>query len=117
MKTDGFMPLKKQDMIDRGIAQMDFVYVCGDAYVDHSSFGMAIIGRILEAHGYTVGLICQPDWKTRRVSANTGNRDSDFWYLPAIWTPWSITIQSRESAEKQTPTVREAKPGGVRIML
>ncbi|MBP3876788.1 MAG: YgiQ family radical SAM protein [Lachnospiraceae bacterium] len=63
MKTDGFMPLKKQDMIDRGIAQMDFVYVCGDAYVDHSSFGMAIIGRILEAHGYTVGLICQPDWK------------------------------------------------------
>ena len=61
--ADGFMPLSKQDMTDRGLSQVDFVYVCGDAYVDHSSFGMAIIGRILEAHGYSVGLICQPDWK------------------------------------------------------
>lgn len=60
---EGFLPISKQDMIDRGIEQFDFVYVCGDAYVDHPSFGHAIIARILEAHGYTVGLICQPDWK------------------------------------------------------
>ena len=58
-----FLPVNKQDMADRGWDQCDFVYVCGDAYVDHSSFGMAIITRTLEAHGYKVGVICQPDWR------------------------------------------------------
>ncbi|MBE5912456.1 MAG: YgiQ family radical SAM protein [Pseudobutyrivibrio ruminis] len=58
-----FLPISKQDMKDRGIEQLDFVYVCGDAYVDHPSFGAAIICRILELHGYTVGIIAQPDWK------------------------------------------------------
>ncbi len=47
----------------QGIRQLDFVYVIGDAYVDHPSFGHAIISRILEAHGYRVGIIAQPDWK------------------------------------------------------
>ena len=60
---DGFLPISKQDMEERGIKQLDFVYVCGDAYVDHPSFGHAIISRVLEAHGYTVGIISQPDWK------------------------------------------------------
>ena len=50
-------------MDERGIQQLDFVYVIGDAYVDHPSFGHAIISRVLEAHGYTVGIISQPDWK------------------------------------------------------
>lgn len=59
----GFLPVSKQDMEERGIEQLDFVYVIGDAYVDHPSFGYAIISRILEAHGYTVGMISQPDWK------------------------------------------------------
>ncbi|WP_303136801.1 YgiQ family radical SAM protein [uncultured Eubacterium sp.] len=58
-----FLPVSKQDMIDRGIEQLDFVYVIGDAYVDHPSFGHAIISRVLESHGYTVGIISQPDWK------------------------------------------------------
>ena len=58
-----FLPVNKQDMAERGWDQCDFVYVCGDAYVDHSSFGMAIITRTLEAHGYRVGVICQPDWR------------------------------------------------------
>ena len=58
-----FLPICKQDMIDRGWAQCDFVYVIGDAYVDHPSFGHAIISRILEKHGYSVGIISQPDWK------------------------------------------------------
>ena len=58
-----FLPVNKQDMAERGWDQCDFVYVCGDAYVDHSSFGMAIITRTLEAHGYKVGVICQPDWR------------------------------------------------------
>ncbi len=59
----GFLPICKQDMLESGIAQFDFVYVIGDAYVDHPSFGHAIISRILESHGYSVGIISQPDWK------------------------------------------------------
>ena len=58
-----FLPICKQDMIDRGWAQCDFVYVIADAYVDHPSFGHAIISRILESHGYSVGIISQPDWR------------------------------------------------------
>ena len=50
-------------MRKRGWDEVDFVYVCGDAYVDHPSFGMAIITRVLEAHGFQIGVICQPDWK------------------------------------------------------
>ena len=58
-----FLPLCKQDMIDRGWEQCDFVYVIGDAYVEHHSFGHAIISRMLEQAGYKVGIISQPDWK------------------------------------------------------
>lgn len=59
----GFLPISKEDMQKAGIEQLDFVYVIGDAYVDHPSFGHAIISRLLEAHGYRVGIISQPDWK------------------------------------------------------
>lgn len=63
--NNGFLPLSKEDMIERNIKQFDFVYVIGDAYVDHPSFGHAIISRLLEAHGYSVGIISQPDWKEK----------------------------------------------------
>ncbi len=58
-----FLPVSRADMEKRGIKQLDFVYVIGDAYVDHPSFGHAIISRVLEAHGYSVGIISQPDWR------------------------------------------------------
>ena len=58
-----FLPIDREDMKKRGWDEVDFVYVCGDAYVDHPSFGAAIITRILEAHGYRIGFIAQPDWK------------------------------------------------------
>ncbi len=58
-----FLPINKQEMLERGWEQCDFVYIIGDAYVDHPSFGHAIISRILEHHGYSVGIISQPDWK------------------------------------------------------
>lgn len=58
-----YLPISKKDMRKRGWDEVDFVYVCGDAYVDHPSFGMAIITRVLEAHGFRIGVICQPDWK------------------------------------------------------
>ena len=60
---EGFLPVSRADMDARGWDQCDFVYVIGDAYVDHPSFGHAIISRILEAHGFKVGIIPQPDWK------------------------------------------------------
>lgn len=58
-----FLPVTMEECRERGIEQPDFVYVCGDAYVDHSSFGAAIICRLLESRGYSVGMIAQPDWK------------------------------------------------------
>ena len=61
-----FLPISKEDMERQGIAQLDFVYVTGDAYVDHPSFGHAIISRVLEGNGYRVGMIPQPDWKDER---------------------------------------------------
>ncbi len=57
-----FLPVSKKDMDDAGIEQLDFVYITGDAYVDHPSFGVAIISRVLEDKGFTVGIISQPDW-------------------------------------------------------
>ena len=60
---EGFLPVSRADMDARGWDQCDFVYVIGDAYVDHPTFGHAIISRILEAHGFKVGIIPQPDWK------------------------------------------------------
>ena len=61
----GFLPVCKADMKARGWEQVDFVYVSGDAYVDHPSFGHAVITRLLEAHGYKVGIIAQPDWRDK----------------------------------------------------
>ncbi len=61
-----FLPITKKDMETQGIEQLDFVYVIGDAYVDHPSFGHAIISRVLESHGYRVGIISQPDWKEEK---------------------------------------------------
>ena len=60
-----FLPICREDMDKRGWTQCDFVYISGDAYVDHSSFGHAIISRILELNGYKVGIIPQPDWKDK----------------------------------------------------
>ncbi|MCI8960293.1 MAG: YgiQ family radical SAM protein [Lachnospiraceae bacterium] len=60
-----FLPVNREDMKRRGWTECDFVYISGDAYVDHPSFGTAIISRVLEAHGYKVGIIAQPDWKSR----------------------------------------------------
>ena len=60
-----FLPICREDMEKRGWDQCDFVYVIGDAYVDHPSFGPAIISRLLESHGYKVGIISQPDWKEK----------------------------------------------------
>lgn len=59
-----FLPVCKEDLIKRNIKELDYIVVSGDAYVDHSSFGAAVIGRVLESQGFTVGIIAQPNWKT-----------------------------------------------------
>lgn len=61
--SQDFLPVSRADMEKRGWKQCDFVYITGDAYVDHPSFGTAIISRLLEARRYKVGIISQPDWK------------------------------------------------------
>ena len=60
----GFLPVTRADMEAQGITQPDFVYITGDAYVDHPSFGVSIISRVLESHGYSVCILPQPDWKS-----------------------------------------------------
>lgn len=61
--ANGFLPMTAEEVRELGISRLDFIYVTGDAYVDHPSFGHAIITRLLQSHGYTVGIISQPDWK------------------------------------------------------
>ena len=63
LNSSDFLPVSSQDLIERNIDQVDFVFVSGDAYVDHPSFAAALLGRLLEANGYTVGILAQPDWK------------------------------------------------------
>lgn len=88
MKTNTkFLPISKEDMQSEGINELDFVLITGDAYVDHPSFGAAIISRILQDEGFTVGIIAQPDWTNvedfRKLGRpklgfliNSGNMDS-----------------------------------------
>ncbi len=84
---NGFLPTTKDELIERGIDQLDFVLVSADAYVDHPSFGHAIISRVLESEGFTVGIIAQPDWHSKEdfmrlgkprlaFLVSTGNIDS-----------------------------------------
>lgn len=68
----GFLPTTRKEMKNWGWEQPDFVYVCGDAYVDHPSFGHAIITRLLERYGYRVAMIAQPDWRNENSIAIFG---------------------------------------------
>ena len=59
-----FLPVSRDDLRKRGWSELDVIIITGDAYVDHPSFGAAVIGRVLEAHGFRVGIIAQPDWRS-----------------------------------------------------
>ncbi|MDX1452718.1 MAG: YgiQ family radical SAM protein [Oleiphilaceae bacterium] len=63
--TAPFLPMSRKEMEELGWDSCDIIIVCGDAYVDHPSFGMAVIGRLLEAQGFRVGIIAQPDWHSK----------------------------------------------------
>ena len=87
MMTNDFLPVSRGDMEKRGWDELDFLYISGDAYVDHPSFGHAIISRVLESRGYKVGIIALPDWHSTKdflrmgrprlgVLVSAGNIDS-----------------------------------------
>ena len=100
-----FLPVSRADMDARGWDACDFVYICGDAYVDHSSFGMAIISRILEAHGYRVGIICQPDWNDPKSISILGEPRLGF----LVSAGNMDSMVNHYSVTKQTPTPRAAR--------
>lgn len=93
-------------MKERGIEQFDFVYVIGDAYVDHSSFGPAIISRVLEANGYSVGIISQPDWKDENSISIFGEPRLGFLVSSGNMDSMVNHYTVAKSTEKQMPLRR-----------
>ncbi len=67
-----FLVFSKEDMKERGLTALDVIIITGDAYVDHPSYGAAVIGRVLEDDGYTVGIISQPDWRSKDAFMGLG---------------------------------------------
>ena len=91
-ETNGFLPINRAEMEERGWDAPDFVYVCGDAYVDHPSFGAAIISRVLESAGFRIAMLAQPDWHSAEPFTTFGRPRLGFWFRRAILTPWWHTI-------------------------
>lgn len=107
--SNGFLPISKEDMREAGIEQLDFVYICGDAYVDHPSFGHAIISRILQAHGYTVGIIAQPDWRDSEAINILGEPRLGF----LVSAGNMDSMVNHYSVSKKKRTTDAFTPGGV----
>ena len=96
-----FLPISREEIAERGWEQLDFLFISGDAYVDHPSFGPAVICRVLEAQGYKVALLCQPDWSQAEnlaalgkprlgVLISGGNLDSMLCHYTAAKNPRSV---------------------------
>ncbi len=83
-----FLPMSRAEMDELGWDSCDIILVTGDAYVDHPSFGMAIIGRLLEAQGFRVGIISQPDWQSADPSRPWASRMCFSASPAAIWIRW-----------------------------
>ena len=114
MRYEGYLPISKEDMIERGIEQFDFVYVIGDAYVDHPSFGPAIISRILESRGFSVGIISQPDWKDDASIAIMGEPRLGFLVsggnMDSMVNHYSVSKKRREMDSFTTGGVMGKRP-------
>lgn len=103
-----FLPISKQDMLERGWEQLDFIYVSGDAYVDHPSFGVAIITRVLEAQGYKVGVISQPKWNTNEDFERFGKPRLGFF----VSSGNIDSMVAHYTASKKKRSEDEFTPGG-----
>ncbi len=107
--TAKFLPMSRAEMDALGWDSCDIIVVCGDAYVDHPSFGMAVIGRTLEAQGFRVGLICQPDWNSAEAFKALG-KPNLFWGVSAGNMDSMI---NRYTADRKIRSDDAYTPGGV----
>src|SRR5258707_8473818 len=98
--TAPFLPMSHAEMNTLGWDSCDVILVTGDAYIDHPSFGMALVGRLLESHGFRVGIIDQPDWKSPKMErggpAPTREVD-DFARLGRPNVMWGVTAGNMDS--------------------
>ena len=100
--NEQFLPICRADMLARGWQEVDFVVVMGDAYVDHPSFGSAIIARLLEKEGWRVGIISQPDCRTCGSMKEYGRPRYGFLSAEAMWTAWWHIILWQRCAVRGT---------------
>ena len=106
--SKGFLPISKYEMDERGWDRPDFVYVTGDAYVDHPSFGVALISRVLEAEGYRVAILSQPDYKSCNAFREFGKPRLGF-----LVTAGNIdSMVAHYTAAKKKRTYDYYSPGG-----
>ncbi|MCX7711076.1 MAG: YgiQ family radical SAM protein [Clostridia bacterium] len=103
-----FLPITREDMEQRGWDQLDFLYISGDAYVDHPSFGHAIITRLLESEGYKVGIIAQPDWKSSQDFMTLGRPK----YAVLISSGVIDSMVNHYTATKKPRSEDQYSPGG-----
>jgi uncharacterized radical SAM protein YgiQ len=103
-----FLPVSRKDMEDRGWDSLDFLYISGDAYVDHPSFGHAIITRLLESEGYKVGIIAQPDWKSNKDFMRLGRPK----YAVLISSGVIDSMVNHYTASKKPRSNDSYSPGG-----
>ena len=113
--SQGFLPICKKDMEERGWEQLDFVYISGDAYVDHPSFGPAVITRLLEDYGYKVGIIAQPDWKDKNSITVLGEPRLAF-LVSAGNMDSMVNHYYQKGVEVQMPILQAVLWENVRIM-
>ena len=105
---NGFLPITQEDMRERGWDELDFIFVSGDAYVDHPSFGPAIITRLLEKHGYRVGIIAQPDWRSLKDFKRLGRPRLAF----LVSSGNMDSLLNKFTAAKRTRSEDAYSPGG-----
>ena len=105
----GFLPVCREDLEEIGISRLDFVYVIGDAYVDHPSFGPALISRVLTAQGFTVGILAQPDY--RNADSITALGEPRLGFLVSAGNMDSMV--NHYTAAKKRRSTDSYTPGGV----
>ncbi|CAE6946967.1 radical SAM superfamily protein YgiQ [Pseudomonas marincola] len=104
-----FLPMSREEMDQLGWDSCDIIIVTGDAYVDHPSFGMAIIGRLLEAQGFRVGIIAQPDWKSKDDFMKLGEPNLFF----GVAAGNMDSMINRYTADKKIRSDDAYTPGGL----
>ena len=103
--TAPFLPMSRAEMDALGWDACDVILVTGDAYIDHPSFGMALVGRLLEAQGFRVGIISQPDWHSAEAFRALGQPNAvSSASPPATWTRWSTATRRTARSAPTTPT-------------